>query len=124
MVRVTDARDVITGKVKYFEFAGLSSDTKPTDEQIDAAQWKPYTSELNISVVLEEGGTKYVTILAYADNDGVPSETVKVEYVFSKPEPVLCPDFILADGKGEPIETLNISLGETFVAPQVVLLTE
>jgi len=32
MVRVTDARDVITGKVKYFEFAGLSSDTKPTDK--------------------------------------------------------------------------------------------
>lgn len=32
MVRVTDARDVITGKVKYFEFAGLSRDTKPTDK--------------------------------------------------------------------------------------------
>ena len=103
----------------------IISDTKPTDEQIDAAQWKPYTSELNISVVLEEGGTKYVTILAYADNDGVPSETVKVEYVFSKPIPVVCPDFKLVDEKDEQIgETVYAVLGEPFVTPKVVLLTE
>lgn len=31
MVRIIDAHDVITGKIKYFEFAGLSTDTKPTD---------------------------------------------------------------------------------------------
>ena len=103
----------------------LITDTKPTDEQIDAAQWKPYTDAIEVNPEVGEGETKYVTILAYADNDGVPSQIEKVEYVFSKPEPVLCPEFMLADEKGEPfVETLNISLGETFVAPQVVLLTE
>lgn len=34
MIRVTDARDVITGKKKYFEYAGLSTDTKPTGDDI------------------------------------------------------------------------------------------
>ena len=30
MIRVNYAHDVVTGEVKYFEFAGLSTDTKPT----------------------------------------------------------------------------------------------
>lgn len=32
MVRVTDARTVITGQKTYYEYAGLSTDTKPTDK--------------------------------------------------------------------------------------------
>ena len=31
MIRANYAHDVVTGVVKYFEFAGLSTDTKPTD---------------------------------------------------------------------------------------------
>lgn len=31
MVRVNNAHDVVIGEVKYFEFAGLSTDTKPTE---------------------------------------------------------------------------------------------
>lgn len=34
MIRTINAHDVITGKVKYFEFAGLSTDTKPTANNI------------------------------------------------------------------------------------------
>ena len=72
-----------------------------------------------------EGETKFVTILSYAENDGVVSETSKAEYIFSKPEPVVCPDFMLVDEKGEPVgETLYAVPGETFAAPTVKLLTE
>jgi len=35
MIRILDAYDVVTDQVKYFEFAGLSTDTpKPTDSNI------------------------------------------------------------------------------------------
>lgn len=32
MIRIIDAHDVVTGEKKYIEYAGLSTDTKPTDE--------------------------------------------------------------------------------------------
>lgn len=34
MIRVTNAHNVITGQKKYYELAGLSTDTKPTWEDI------------------------------------------------------------------------------------------
>ena len=34
MIRVTHAHDVVTGSKKYYEFAGLSGDTKPTTSDI------------------------------------------------------------------------------------------
>lgn len=34
MIRVINAHDVITGEKKYFEYAGLSTDTKPTGGSI------------------------------------------------------------------------------------------
>ena len=34
MVRITKARDVVTGRKMYIEYAGLSTDTKPTDAHI------------------------------------------------------------------------------------------
>ena len=34
MVRIIEAHDVVTGEKKYIEYAGLSTDTKPTDEII------------------------------------------------------------------------------------------
>lgn len=30
MVRITEAHDIIIGSVRYFEYAGLSTDQKPT----------------------------------------------------------------------------------------------
>jgi len=34
MIRIVNAHDVIIGQKKYYEFAGLSSDTKPTTNDI------------------------------------------------------------------------------------------
>ena len=34
MIRVLDAKDVITGEERYIEYAGLSTDTKPVEEKI------------------------------------------------------------------------------------------
>ena len=34
MIRIIDAHDVVTGEKKYIEYAGLSTDTKPTDDFI------------------------------------------------------------------------------------------
>ena len=34
MIRVLESHDVITGQEKYFEYAGTSSDTKPTGDII------------------------------------------------------------------------------------------
>lgn len=34
MIRVLESHDVITGQEKYFEYAGLSTDTKPTEDII------------------------------------------------------------------------------------------
>jgi hypothetical protein len=34
MIRITDAREVITGEKTYFEYAGLSTDTKPSGNNI------------------------------------------------------------------------------------------
>lgn len=31
MIRTIDAHDVVVGECKYYEFAGLSTDTKPTE---------------------------------------------------------------------------------------------
>ena len=31
MIRTLDAHPVITGKLNYYEYAGLSTDTKPTE---------------------------------------------------------------------------------------------
>ena len=31
MIRVTGGHDVVAGKVKYFEYSGLSTDTKPVN---------------------------------------------------------------------------------------------
>ena len=34
MIRIINAHDVIIGKKKYYEFAGLKNDTKPTTDDI------------------------------------------------------------------------------------------
>lgn len=34
MIRIINAHDVVTGSKKYIEYAGLSSDTKPTGDEI------------------------------------------------------------------------------------------
>ena len=47
MVRVTNAHDVVMGEVKYYEFAGLSTDTKQTEGvatgslflEVDTGNW-------------------------------------------------------------------------------------
>ena len=31
MIRIIDAHDVVVGEAKYYEYSGLSTDTKPTE---------------------------------------------------------------------------------------------
>ena len=116
---------VTAGQGTEIWYKVIVTDEKPTESDIESASWQKYTDPFTVTPDVGEGETKYVTILTYADNDGVPSETATAQYVFSKPEPVVCPDFKLVDEKGEPVgETLYAVLGEPFAAPTVKLLTE
>ncbi len=116
---------VTAGQGTEIWYKVIVTDEKPTESDIESASWQKYTDPFTVTPDVGEGETKYVTILTYADNDGVPSETATAQYVFSKPEPVVCPEFMLVDEKGEPVgKTLYAVLGEPFAAPTVKLLTE
>ena len=91
----------------------------------DEEKWTKYTGPFTVTPEVQPGETKYVTILTYADNDGVASEIAKEEYIFSQPEPIVCPEFEFVDSNGDPIgESFYLMLGEPFVAPTLKLLTE
>ena len=91
----------------------------------DESEWKEYTEPFTVTPEVGEGETKFVTILSYAVNDGVVSETAKTEYIFSKPEPVVCPEFMFFDSNDEPIvEPIIITLGNPFESPKLKLLSD
>ena len=114
----------VSGEGEYDIWYKVIISDKPYDGT-DQGTWQEYTEPFTVTPEVGEGETKFVTILSYAENDGVVSETSKAEYIFSKPEPVVCPDFMLVDEKGEPVgKTLYAVLGEPFAAPTVKLLTE
>ena len=103
----------------------IVSDQKPSEKDIEEAEWKEYSEPFTVLPETGSGQTKFVTVIAYAEKDGVQSESVQTSYEFTQPEPVVCPDFMLVDEKGEPVgETLYAVLGEPFAAPTVKLLTE
>lgn len=103
----------------------IVSDQKPSEKDIEEAEWKEYSEPFTVLPETGSGQTKFVTVIAYAEKDGVQSESVQTSYEFIQPEPVVCPDFMLVDEKGEPVgETLYAVLGEPFAAPTVKLLTD
>ena len=103
----------------------IVSDQKPSEKDIEEAEWKEYSEPFTVLPETGSGQTKFVTVIAYAEKDGVQSESVQTSYEFIQPEPVICPDFMLVDEKGEPVgETLYAVLGEPFAAPTIKLLTD
>lgn len=56
MIRITNSHDVQYGTVKYLEYAGLSTDTKPTDTNIATGSLFMEVDTGDVYAYDEEGG--------------------------------------------------------------------